>query len=82
MSSTKIVLASQVSFINQYKYLKVRLWNDVQIFISIINDLKVIWDPILHEHYLHGMLPYSKFCEDGLMMVKLLKHIVIKEKIK
>jgi len=52
----------------------------VQIFISIISDLKVMWDPILHEHYLHRMLPYSKFCEDGLMMVKLLKHIVIKEK--
>jgi len=44
MSSTMIVLASQASFINKYKYLKVRLWNVVQIFISIINDLKVIWD--------------------------------------
>jgi len=23
------------------------------------------------------MLPYSKFCKDGLMMVKRLKHVII-----
>jgi hypothetical protein len=28
------------------------------------------------------MLPYSKFCKDGLMMVKGPKHVVIKVKIK
>jgi len=54
----------------------------LQIFISIVNALKVVRDPILHEHYLHRMLPYSKFCKAGLMVVKLLKHVVIKEKIK
>jgi hypothetical protein len=54
----------------------------VQIFISVVNALKVIWDLTLHENYLHYVLPYSKFCKYGLMMVKLPKHIVIKLKIK
>ena len=33
-------------------------------------------------HYLHCMLPYSKFCKDCLMMVKSPKHVVTKIKIK
>jgi hypothetical protein len=78
MASTKIISASETRFINQCRYLR----NTAQIFISIVNALKVVRDPILHEHYLQCMLPYSKFCKDGLMMVKLSKHIVIKEKIK
>jgi len=31
----------------------------------------VLWDPIIHEHYLHCILPYSKFCKEDLMLVKL-----------
>jgi hypothetical protein len=84
MSYTEIALDSQTRFINKYKYFSSKVLKCCAntVFISVVNILKVIWDPTLHENYLHCMLPYSKFSKDGLMIVKLPKYIIIKLKIK